>query len=184
MLRPIILSAILLISTTVFSQTYKDSVKAQFLRYTDLLTKKEIAKSADYMNPGIYKIVPKPQLIAAIEKVYNNPEMEFSIENPAVVSVGDNKLINGMNYVKLQYSNTLIMRFKGSNQDPALTKKALQGQFGEENVSYDAATENFKIFAIKDVIANSKDMKKWTFIAVEERQKPMLEKFIPKELLQ
>ena len=184
MLRALILSAILLISTTVFSQSYKDSVKGQFLRYTDLLVKKEIAKSAEYMNPEKYKLVPKPQLIAAIEKVYTNPDVEFSIENPAVVSVADNKLINGMNFVKLQYSNTLIMRFKGSKQDPALIKKALEGQFGAENVSYDAATEAFKIFAIKDVIANSKDMKKWTFIAIEERQKPMLEKFIPKELLQ
>lgn len=183
MLRTIILSAILFISTTVFSQAYKDSIKTQFLRYTDLLVKKDIAKSMDYMNPELFKIVPKQQLIAVIEKAYNDPDVEFGVADAVVLSVGDNKLINGMNYVKLQYSNAIIMRFKGSKQDPALIKKALEGQFGAENVKYDAATENYRIVAVKDVIANSADKITWKFIAIEERQKPMLEKFIPKELL-
>ena len=78
------------------------------------------------------------------------------------------------------------MHFKssdGKEQDTAATKAALIKQFGQNNVSYDAAIDTYKIFVVKDVIANSKDKQNWTFVVIEEKQKPILEKFIPKELL-
>ena len=78
------------------------------------------------------------------------------------------------------------MHFKSSDgkiQDTAATKAALIKHFGQNNVSYVAANETYKIFVVKDVIANSTDKQSWTFVVVEEKQKPILEKFIPKELL-
>jgi hypothetical protein len=182
MLRSILLCVILSISTIAFSQAYKDSVKVQFLRYTDLLIKKKFTQSADYMNPGFFKLIPKDQLTAALEQVFNNPEMDFKMEQPQIISVGDNKVINNQNYVKLKYSHYLSMHFK-EKQDTAKMKKAFGEQFGKENVTYNAATDTYKFFIVKDVIANSANQRKWTFVVVEEKQKPMLEQFIPKELL-
>lgn len=182
MLRSILFCLVLFISTTAFSQAYKDSVKVQFLRYTDLLIKKKFAQSANYMNPGFFKLIPKDQLVAAMEQVFNNPDMEFFMEKPEVIAVGDNKVANNHNYVKLQYSHYLSMRFK-EKQDSAVMKKAFGHQFGEKNVTYDAATDTYKIFVVKDVIANSTNQRSWTFVVVEEKQKPMLEQFIPKEVL-
>ena len=186
MLRLFIVLVSFAFSTTLSAQAYKDSIKAQFLRYTNLLIEKDFAKSTEYINPGFFKLIPKPQLVAVIEKTYNNPALDFSIENPVLVSVGDIKVINGDNFVKMQYSNFLKMHFKSSDgkaQDTAATKAALIKQFGQNNVSYDAATDTYKIFVVKDVIANSTDKQNWTFVVVEEKQKPLLEKFIPKELL-
>ena len=71
----------------------------------------------------------------------------------------------------------------GKRQDTALTKKGLENQFGQDNVIYDFSTESYRIFVIKNVIADSKDKNNWTFVVVEDRQKPILEKFMPKELL-
>lgn len=79
------------------------------------------------------------------------------------------------------------MHFKnddGKKQDIPLTQKALRVQFGQDNVSYDELTDTYRIFVIKNVVANSIDMHNWTFLVVEEKQKPILEKFIPKEFLE
>ena len=186
MLRLIFIAGFLSLSTSLFSQSYKDSIKAQFLRYTDLLMKKDFVKSMDYINPAFYKIIPKAQLTIVIEKTYNNPALDFNIEKPEIVSIGDIKTINGNDFVKLKYSNYLSVHFKtdnGEKQDTGLTKIALISQFGKQHVSYNSLIDTYRIFVIKDVIANSPDKRKWTFVVVEDRQKTILEKFIPKELL-
>ena len=186
MLRQILLFLSIAFSSCIYAQSYKDSVKVQFLRYTDLLVNKEYSKSTDYLNPEFFKIIPKSQLIAIMEKAYNNPAMDFEIESPSVTLIDDNQVIGSANYVKLQYSNYLKMHFKtsdGSKQDTALTKRALEAQFGQNNVTYDAIKDTYRIFVTKNVIAHSKDKLNWTFVVVEDKQKPILEKFIPKELL-
>lgn len=186
MLKTVLSVTVLFLSATIHAQAYKDSIRNQFLDYSGLLSKKELAKSMDYMNPGIFRIIPKDQLLAGIEQAYNNPEMDFEVEMPTITAVEDSKVINGQHYAKLRYSGYLKMRFvdaDGGEQDTAMLKGLLQGQFGENNVTYDAATGFYRILAQKKVIANSPDARKWTFAVVEEKQKPLLEKFIPKELL-
>lgn len=186
MLKTVLSVTVLFLSATIHAQAYKDSIRNQFLNYSGLLSKKELAKSMDYMNPGIFRIIPKDQLLAAIEQAYNNPEMNFEVEMPTITAVEDSKVIDGQHYAKLRYSGYLKMRFVDADageQDTAMLKGLLQGQFGENNVTYNAATGFYRILAQKNVIANSLDARKWTFAVVEEKQKPLLEKFIPKELL-
>ena len=187
MFRLVLITLLLAFSNSLIAQIYKDSIEVQFLRYTELLVKKEFAKSTDYINPGFFKIIPKAQLITVIEKTYNNPALDFTIEKPSIVSIGNIKTFGDNNFVKLQYSNYLSMHFKnddGKKQDIPLTQKALRVQFGQDNVSYDELTDTYRIFVIKNVVANSIDMHNWTFLVVEEKQKPILEKFIPKEFLE
>lgn len=176
----------ILLAGPVLGQSYKDSLQAQFMRYTNLLVTKQFGASADFINPNFFKLVPKAQLITLIEKTYNNPAIQFSIENPQVISVGDIQEFGGERYVKLQYSNIMKMHFnaaEGKVQDTAATKAALMKQFGQSHVTYHASTDIYEIFVTKNVIANSRDNQHWTFVVVEERQKSLLEKFIPKELL-
>lgn len=169
------------------AQAYKDSVKAQFIRYTNLLIQKEFAKSVEYMNPEIFKIFPKEQMLTIIEKTYNNPLMTFNIEDPVIISTGNEKKVNAHHFVKLRYSNYLTLHYNkdnGRTPDTAAIKSVLQKQFGQQNVQYNAAADSYRVFSIKEVIANSADLRNWTFIVVEERQKPLLEKFIPREVLE
>lgn len=186
MLRSVVLWLAFLCAGNIHAQAYKDSVRLQFLRYTDLLIKKDFRKSTDYMNADSLKIFPKEQLVVIMEKTYNNPQISFSIEHPTILSIADNKLISGKNYVRLQYSNYLKLHFASHPEkkpDTAATKKALETQFGQDNVKYDGKTDTYRILVIKNAIADSKDKLRWTFVIVEEKQKPILEKFIPKELL-
>ena len=186
MFRLILILSSIIFPVSLFAQPFRDSITSQFLRYTDHLVRKEFSKSTDYINPGFFKIIPKAQLITVIEKTYNNPSLDFKIEKPAIVSIGDPKTIDGNNFVKMQYSNYLSMHFKNDSQkvqDTALTKKALEVQFGPDNVTYNSSTDTYKVFVIKNVIASSANKRDWYFVVVEEKQKPILLKFIPRELL-
>ena len=186
MLRLIVVFLLVAVSKGLSAQAYKDSINAQFLRYTDFLKNKEFAKSTEYLNPELFKLIPKDQIIAMIEKTYNNPMVSFSLENPTILSIGESRLINGTHFSKLQYSNFLLMHYnvvEGKVSDTSATRLSLAKQFGQENVTYNNVTDTYKIFVVKDVIASSVDKKKWTFVVVEEKQKPMLLRFIPKELL-
>jgi hypothetical protein len=178
---------LLCISFLVQGQTYKDDIRTQFLDYTDLLIKKDFSKSIDYLNPDFLKITTKDQLLMVMEKTYNNPSLGFEISKPTIISVDDKTSIDGREYVKFGYSNYLTLHFiteDGKVQDTALTKKALENQFGQNNVTYNSQTDQYKIQVFKKVIADSKDNEKWTFVVVEEKQKSILEKILPKELLQ
>ena len=134
-------------SGNLFAQSYKDSIELQFLRYTESLMQKDFSRSTDYMNPGFFKLVPKEQLIKMMSQAFNNPDMDFKIEDPKIVSIGSSKTISKQSYVKLQYSNFLSMHFKNAdNPNSELTQQALQGQFGEGNVKYDSTSNTFRIF--------------------------------------
>lgn len=180
---------ICLLSTLSFfanAQSYKDDVKKQFLEYANLLVKKDFAGSVEYLNPAFLTIVPKAQLVKVLEQTYNNPNIDFNIEQATVLSVEDKKKIAGQDYVNLRYSNYLNMHFKspeGKRIDTAAVKTRLETQFGQGNVTYNSQTDFFHILVFKNVVANTADNKKWTFVVVEDKQKPMLEKILPKELL-
>lgn len=180
-----VLLIILFGASTVSGQEYKDSIQVQFLRYTECLINKDFSASAEYLNPNFFKIIPKSKLVEVMENAFNNPVVELSLKAPKVVSIDNSKSIKGEHYAKLKYSNNMVIRYKESNEDRDVEEEmeTLQSTFGEKNVTYDAAANSYTIFVTKEVIANSKDQRRWTFVVLEERQKPLLEKFIPKEML-
>ena len=177
-----------------YCQDYKEKIEQQFLEYTNFLIKKDFTKSVEYINDDFFKILPKSQMIILIEKTYNNPDLDFKIENPKVLRIDSIKRIGDQNYVKLQYSNILNMKFKESTSDTSdvdereLKKNliiiSLEKQFGTGNVKHNQLTGYYEIYSVKNVIANSKDTNSWKFVTVEEKQKIILENFIPKELLE
>lgn len=82
--------------------------------------------------------------------------------------------------------NTYYLRLKSDGEtvvDTVLVKEALQAQYGQGNVAYDASTDTYKVVGIENVIANSIDKGKWTFISVDGKKSALVQKIIPKELL-
>lgn len=186
MRRLIILGFYLIISLRLSAQVYKDSIRNQFGTYTELLKNKEFAKSMDYMNQDFINLVSKKQLLELLEKTFNNPEMDIELKGFNIIAIGDSKLINGKSYSKIKYSNLFKMRQKAETlrqTDTLAIINSLEEKFGKGNVSYDKSSAFYTVLAIKNVVANSKDKKHWTFVVVEEKQKPLLERFISKELL-
>jgi hypothetical protein len=169
-------------------------VTEEFTKYTKLMLDKKFDAGLDYMNPGIFEMAPKEQLLVVMEQTFNNPELDIEMSMPDLLSFSETKKINETFYVKFKTSSVIKMRFNTlinaektaeENQTTInMVKENLNAKFGAENVSYDDQTRFFTLKAVKPVIASSADKKIWKFITVDsEAQKPMLEKFIPKELL-
>ncbi len=196
-MRHLALIALLIITSfTGYSQQYKKTIEKQFLTYTNHLIEKDFKGACNYIIEDFFKIIPRDQLVLMMEKTFNNPDIEFAIDSPKIIKIEDSRKFNANDYARLQYSNLLRMKFVIPAEDgepvsqeekemtTSLTKANLEKTFGDQNVRYDAATGYFTIFSIKDVVATSADGEKWKFVVVEEKQKPILSKFLPKEMLQ
>lgn len=162
--------------------------------YSKLLSEKNFEKAFDYLNPGIFDIAPKEQLLEVMNQTLNNPAIALEVSMPEVSEFSDVKKIGETYYVKFKSFNVIKMKFTGlftPDKTPAeiqattqKMKESFDAKFGANNVSYDEQTQFFQIKAMKPVIASSADQKSWKFITIDDdSQKPMLSQFIPAELL-
>ncbi len=192
-MKRLILSSILFfLFTMAYSQDHKSDVKKQFLTYYQLIIDKKFEQAMDYVNVNMFSLVPKKQLIEVMEKSFNSPEAEIHTDLPKNIVVSG-KTQKGKEYFStINYTADMKIRFKKledkankdrSEVDRIMVRAQLEETFGKKNVVYDSTSGFFKIHAIKKAVANSTDLKKWTFVTVEPKQIPVLEKFIPKELL-
>lgn len=182
------------LSPALFAQHYKKAIEDQFLTYTNFIIKQDFKSAADYIIEDFFTIIPKEQMILAMETVLKTPGMDYAIDSAHVLRISDTTQISDKQYAKIKYSNIIRMRFDGDsthsptgldtiNTENELLTLSLQSKFGEENVRYDTATHYYHIYSEKDVIAMSKDMQNWKFIVLEQDKMPFLKKFIPQELL-
>ncbi|HYC29583.1 MAG TPA: hypothetical protein VEB42_12210 [Chitinophagaceae bacterium] len=186
MRKSILAPIAIVICLSLKAQDYKTDVKTQFMQYMNLIMQKKFDKAMDYINPALFKIIPKEQFEQAMEAAFNNPSMEVSVEKAEIASTSDKQVISGVSYVKIKYVSYARLRMileKGQHLDTAVLIQALEKSFGKGNVTYDKATNYFKMKKTENAVANSTDNKKWTFLVLAEGQKSMLEKILPKELL-
>jgi hypothetical protein len=176
----------LLIATQ--AQDSKEAIK-QFTTYSQLVLNKEFDKALDFVHEGIFEIAPREQMKTILEQTFNNPMMEVEMSMPEIKGVSAVKNIENTHYLKFNSKNLVKMRFSSEaigEGDEAINKvkQGLSSQFGEENVVFDNATKFFSVTTEKPVIAASIDKKTWKFVTIDNNQLiPMLEKFIPKEVL-
>lgn len=177
-----------LLLITTYAQNSKEAIK-QFNDYSQLVLDKQFDKALDHVHEGIFEIAPREQMKAILEQTLNNDMMEVEMSMPEVQGVSAIKKIENTHYLKFISKNIVKMRFstQAIGEGEAAINQVKQGlvaQFGEANVAYDNTTRFFSVTAIKPVIATSVDKKDWKFVTIDSEQLiPMLEKFIPKEIL-
>lgn len=183
---------LLMAAPVAICQDYKTEIRSDFTAYLDALTKKQFEKSTAYLVPGLFEIIPKAQMIKAMEQAFNNPDMEFELKDSRILSVNDSKLIQQKYYAMMTYSNMMNMRFKAEKGETVQDKKdriemlreSMAQTFGEKNVTYNSATDYFEIYSEKEVYAISDNGKtEWKFLVLEKNQKALLEKLLPAELV-
>lgn len=177
-----------LLLITTYAQNSKEAIK-QFNAYSQLVLDKQFDKALDHVHEGIFEIAPREQMKAILEQTLNNDMMEVEMSMPEVQGVSHIKKIENTHYLKFISKNIVKMRFstQAIGEGEAAINQVKQGlvaQFGEANVAYDNTTRFFSVTAVKPVIATSVDKKDWKFVTIDSEQLiPMLEKFIPKEIL-
>jgi len=183
----------LIISSTGNAQDYKKTIEIEFTEYLNSIVNKNFAKSMNYVIPEFFEIIPKSQMIKLMEQTFNNPSMEFELKNPKILSIDDAQKIEEKFYSLLSYSNQMNMKILNEGEETedekkmriGLTKLSFEQNFGSENVKYNKETDFFEILVEKQVYSISKDGKKdWKFLVIEKKQKVLLEKLLPKELVE
>lgn len=194
MLKQLRITILLLIftATAVCAQSHKTQITDQFTHYTNLLLAKDFDKAADYIIDDFFKLIPREQLLMVMEKTFNDPAVKFEIDSAKILRIGELQKIDEAYYAKLRYANTIRMQMK---PDSTLTDSSdiasaeelvllsLQGSFGEENVQFNPLNRTYTIYSEKDVVAKQYAGSKWKFVVVEEKQLPMLKKFIPRQII-
>ncbi|QDO94571.1 hypothetical protein FNB79_11540 [Formosa sediminum] len=178
--------------TVGFAQDYKKNIESEFNDYLNSIVNMDFEKSMEYITPEFFEIIPKTQLITIMEQTFNNPSMEFEIINPKIISVADAEKIDSKHYAILSYSSEMNIKINSSAEETetqennrlSLTKASFEQTFGAENVSYNTETGVYNINAVKDAYAISENGKTdWKFLVIEKSQKIILEKILPKTLI-
>ena len=166
--------------------SYKENIRKEFTEYLLALELQDFEKATTFMPAAFFKIYPKETFLQLMEQVYNSSEYSFEIKNSKILSVDDKLLIDKVYYAKARYSNMLHMKFPSVNDESTinLMLSTFKQTFGEDNVYYNTETTYFEIYVEKDVIAQSENgEKEWKFIAIEKEQMPLLEKILPKQII-
>ncbi|PWJ44219.1 hypothetical protein [Sediminitomix flava] len=189
----LIFLALFFVNTFSFAQSYKEEIEDDFNDYLSAIISKDFEKSMEYLTPEFFEYIPKKTLLMVMEQTFNNPTLEYELKNPKIIQIEDAQKIDEKYYSFLTYSNEILMRFlveeKESKKDKRLRIKILQSSldqsFGKGNVVYNEETDFFELKSIKKVYAISSDgVADWKFLVLEEKQKPLLSKILPKELLE
>lgn len=189
-MRIFLLALLLLATFTGHSQALSADIKKEYLYYNQLVKAKDFDKVLDYTHPALFDSYPREQIKAGLEQIFNNPQIEIELGDPALSEFADARQIENKHYVRFKSIQVTRMKFDfmdeqtGTDKENSVNalKQNLAGQFGEENVSYETQSGFFVITATTKMLAVSDDRKEWKFIDIGNAQlKPVLEKFIPAE---
>jgi hypothetical protein len=191
-----LLTIILLSAYSIaFCQNNKKEIEFQFTEYLNSIINHDFEKTVNYISDDFFKIIPKEQVILGMERTFNNPDMQVSIREPKVKEISDIELIDMKYYSLLTYSSLINIGFRINdsiketaeehNSRMELSKNTLIQIYGEKYVQYDSKTEIFEIYSEKQAYAISENgTTGWKFVVIEKKLKPLLEKFIPKQLIE
>lgn len=189
MKKYILLGLSLMFFNSSIAQTTSEKIETDFVNYTNLIIDKKIDEAIEYTNPKLFEIFTRTQMKSLLEMVYNMPNIEYKMNLPTNIEVGDIIRIDNIDYAKMNIISPIEMKFKdmeATKENIFLLKANFEIKFGEGNVTYDEKTDFYKINTRKKIIASSTDNgENWKFIVVDNpKMEDILRKIIPAELFE
>lgn len=173
------------------AQDYKKVIENEFNDYLNTIVNMEFEKSMDYLTPEFFEIIPRSEMLKVMEQTFNNPAIEYEMENPRILKINDAREIENKYYSLLTYTNQMNIKILGEDEETEdeknvrnkMTKLAFDQNFGSDNVKFNNETGFFEIQSENDVYAISENGQSgWKFLVIEENLKPILEKILPQQL--
>lgn len=143
----------------------------------------------DYIYPGLFKIVPRDQLVQAIGSVFNTPGLEVKMDSLALLSIDPVTQFSKGECTKFDYA--IVLRLKidappgqpSAAQNKAALLQSLRSSLGTRDVAYDESTGYFTARAKKSALAINDDVSNgWKFMALENNAQ--LKSALPAEVVQ
>ncbi|UZO82377.1 hypothetical protein NBT05_07850 [Aquimarina sp. ERC-38] len=180
------------IKVKVTSSKEYEQIKKDLKQYLQHIVNKEFEESMDYMPSEFFDIFPRSQMLLVMENALNIPDVEMNFKNPRIESIEKSVKIKRKYYSFITYSTVTSIKMLDDFSDETLDEKtfrinliklSLEKGFGSNNVAYKSRTDSFEIKTSKNAYAISKNGKSnWKFLVLEEEQKIVLEKILPKDL--
>lgn len=163
---------------------------AEFMQVNDQM---DLDKVLDYTYPKLFTIVPRTQMLEALQNTFDNENVSVQLDSLSITNVYPVFKSENGSYAKVMYSMIMIMAFKENKEDSLTAEKkkerddfmlsTLSEQYGEGNVSIDPTTGSLKIKVVSPMVA-AKDQhaKKWNFVNLKEND-PLTNRLFSKEIL-
>lgn len=190
---PLTFILLILLNVNSVAQDYKANIKQRFSKYSEHMIAHEFDKSLDYVPEAIFTIAERPQLVALFTKLFNNKEMEMKMISLNITEISDSRKIDSCYYASIKYTSVMTIKLNTDTTETpenktnrlAMTKVGFANAFGSDNVKLDEATETFTVSPTKSSWAISKNGQDgWKFVNVEPKQRLLMEKLLPKELIE
>ncbi len=137
----------------------------------------------EYIYPRLFELASKADVVAAFSSLdqmgIKMAMSEMTIkEFRALGTVGDER------FVGLPYSADVFMKLTSQDANMnAMMASQFKLQFGEENVSYNQETNEYKLFQEKTMIGIYRESV-WYFIEYDEAKSAMFSTIMPAEILE
>ncbi len=178
-----------------FSQ---EEISDDFMIFFSATKNQDIEGILNNMNPKLYDYVPKQTIAKSMEEFYADTTVNIQLVNNKIDSISNVIQIAEEDFAVVFYSFNMLMSFieeEGEGDQSAeeeeddydvaeFTTEILKNVYGEDKVMYLKDEGHIKIDVItKAIAAKNSAAKKWTFVEYKENLLPILQKFIPEEVL-
>jgi len=142
----------------------------------------------EFVNQGIFEVLPKQEMINMMKSVFETPGMEIKFKDSEITKFNDPEVIKNKTYLLFNYYQVMDMKLESvATEDKEMQSMMLsqfQKQFGDENVSYDQETNFFNIKAIKKALGTyDPEIAEWRFLTLQDGQRFLLEKFLEEDVI-
>lgn len=177
----------LLSSVVALAQNTKDLEK-DWNDYNVLIKTGEIEQAMEFVNQGIFEVLPKQDMIDMMQSVFETPGMEIQFKDSDITKFDDSELVNNRTYQLFDYYQVMDMKLESVTLDDkemqSMMLSQFQKQFGDDNVSYNDQTNFFTIKAIKRALGMyDSNIGDWRFLTLQDGQRSLLEQFLDEDVI-
>lgn len=187
------LLVLIFFSLAGIAQDYKSSIKQRFTAYSQHMKDREFNKALDFVPEAIFTVAPRAQMVALFEQLFNNKSMEVKLISFEIKEISNSRKIDSSYYAHIRYVSVISMKMNADTTESpntkalriSMTKAAFANKFGSDHVAIDENTETYIITTPKRswaISTNGQDG--WKFVNVEPSQRIIMEKILPKELIE
>lgn len=165
----------------------QEAIKKEAQKYYDIMESQDLVKSLDLVYPKLYDIVPRQQMEEAFKGILNTGIFNLRLEDFKIIKISNTTEKDGVKYALVTYSQKISMQLVEKMEQSVIDKMlvSFKENYGDKNVTYNAATTTFVInhptsmFAINDPNYGST----WTFLENKAEMNELLPQIIPAEVV-
>ena len=183
--RTLIFCVFLCVGQHIFAQ--KNPVLEKKIQvYFEAMEKPDFDLIMSMTYPKLFTLAPKSSVKQGLESVFNNPQIGIRIDSTTMDSLHRMLTHNAGQYIKIDYSFLMVMKFKSDSTGPVMANRALptmKSKYGAANTRVNPLTNELVITRRSTMVAIKNALSKdWTFIELKDDD-PLSEKLLGQELL-